>query len=421
MQRFSRRSFLGALPCVALAGVLAFPTAAGANPAAFTAATTMLQLMNSFSKPGNGMGAMMNAQFAMLGVISEQLNSIQSAIVDLRNDVARLPDEMRKVLVRAQRDDLLSKMASCASLYRQRASASLGIPGYFEQENIKADLRFILQQASFVRGQLERVEDGSGPEASMIAPLGLALEVACQGHLVYNRADLRVTCAHYTAWIDRMLADGPGSIAWRQAEAVKRHDAAIAEFENVGLAKDLRLGNFRIAGSQIGEEAADPCIVLFEFEVVGEQANGYLPPPIGWSFGDKTPYFGAGQRILGQIKLAEDKQLGVMLLEYVRAEPKFFSAWGGNPVAGASDWPTKTEKCYRHDHRRERAYTPEQVRAAINGPGSRVAVNDHARAQLEVAIARVNSCRAEIGMCGLASVVASQSRKQIEDVLRVIA
>jgi hypothetical protein len=325
---------------------------------------------------------------------------------------------MRKVLTGAQRDDLLSKMASCASLYRQRAIASLGIPGYFEQENIKADLRFILQQASFVRGQLERVEDGSGPEASMIAPLGLALEVACQGHLVYNRADLRVTCAHYTAWIDRMLSEAPGSIAWRQADAVKRHDATIAEFENVGLAKDLRLGNFRIAGSQIGEEAADPCIVLFYYELDGEQANGYLPPPLGWSLGKNK--YGAGQRILGQIKLVEDKQLGVMLLQYVRAEPKFFSDWAGNTLAG-SEWPTPTEKCYRHDHRRQSAYTADQIRAAINGPGSRVAVNDHARAQLEVAIARANSCRAEIGMCGLASVVASQSRRQIEDVLRVIA
>ncbi len=329
----SRRRLFG-LSAASAAVWLGFPGSTPArvrvDPVTVMAATNAaISLMRSFSSPGNGLEAMMQAQNAKLNLIITQLGDIQTSLVRLKIDVAQLPTIVTGLLRYQYRDELISNITGAAGRFATLSRARITDPAYIATANARNELSDILNTATQNRSTLSFLPEGRGPEAAGIAALGLGLEVATLGLLGNGRARILAALDDYVAWIKAMRSQDAGSIWTTITDCVTRHDAIIEDLKSSELGRHLPLDNAKMgsAATEIPGRVRDPCHVICSLTISGPNPT-YAPTaqiasnlrafcPVGWGT----------ER---ELALVPDPVLGVRLLDYRMKWEGVIAPWEGD-------------------------------------------------------------------------------------------
>ncbi len=331
--RLSRRRLFG-LSAASAAVWMGFPGSTPArvpvDPVTVMAATNAaISLMRSFSSPGNGLEAMMQAQNAKLNLIITQLGDIQTSLVRLKIDVAQLPTIVTGLLRYQYRDQLISNITGAAGRFATLSRARIADPAYIATANARNELSDILNTATQNRSTLSFLPEGRGPEAAGIAALGLGLEVATLGLLGNGRARILAALDDYAAWIKAMRSQDAGSIWTTITDCVTRHDAIIDDLKSSEIGRQLRLDNARMgsAATEIPGRARDPCNLICSHPISGSNptyiANAQAASslrvfcPVGWG-------------VERELALVPDPALGVNLLTYRARWEGVVGPWEGD-------------------------------------------------------------------------------------------
>jgi hypothetical protein len=300
---------LGAWPRSSLAAVDPMTVA--------TIASTSIGLIQGFVKKGDGgLSAMLRAQFELLTVVIGQLEQVQASLGRIEEAIADLPSQMREIVRRQYGDQLIAQIRGGVGEYNSFLRAYVLSPSVMESEPVRRQLGDILSRAADRRSTLAVLDYGRGPEAAMVLPISMALEIACLSHLRFPTPIIRSRLVDYSNWIDLMMRPGlAGSIPTRRAEAVATHDALIdAAVQANPLASRMGLARMKLsAPDSVNLVGVSPCAYLCVVDIDTEGGrNG--PTSLGARklLGEFCPGGYMGSR---SVKLAENPTLGIFLFE----------------------------------------------------------------------------------------------------------
>lgn len=408
--RISRRMILGFT--VVGAGALALPSATPARApidpvTALTVTSTVLSAARSFSAPGGGLEAMMQAQNAKLNLIIEQLGQIQTSLASMQLQISELPTIITGLLRSQYRDQLIASLGGAAERFATNSRSRTYDPGYHLTAPAQAELSNILYTATQQRATLAQLPEGRGPEAAAILSLALGLEVATLALTGHGRARILAALDAHEGWIAQMRsADLDGSI-WRvMAEHVSSHDGVIDEMAATQLGRNFALHNARMGATNptIDGRARDVCSVLCALAIQGPNPTAPLSAQVASNLASVCPI---GWGVETRIGVREDPVLGVQMLSYDKT-------WEGVVAPWEKDSCTTQVMTPYYPNMRA-AYlngqiTDAQIRSRTAAMHSRF---DGRRAAFVALLDKANFHRARVGQCALAMTLLNQAEDQI--------
>lgn len=390
---------------------------------AITAAKTALDVMASFSgNTDSGIAAMLRYQNALLHVIIDQLGEIQKSLLTVQNAIAVLPEQIKSALAEQFRIELIANINGAASRYITNVlSPSLSNPDLINEVQVQneiSNLVFIVDQNI---STLLETQTGIGPEACMIAPLAMSLNIAGRTNLNYSKSVKVSQLLRYRKWFDDMLSDKPGSIKSVQKQSMIDHDRYISQLDNNPLAKRLGIKNFIIGGSQIGITDTDPAVMISRNGITCDIIKG-KPCDIygGWRPNDSflSRAFSGIYIRLSTVSKVLDKQLDAYTLQYNQSEPLIFSKDEPNSLTTYKPFSGKYH--YLHAVPTNTKLTMKYIKELVES-NKTAAKNDNAfREEIKLAIMQANLERAKISFCAQAQVVALNTKNRIEEYINTI-
>lgn len=374
-------------------------------------ASTSIGLIQGFVKKGDGgLSAMLRAQFELLTVVIGQLDQVQASLGRIEEAIADLPEQLREIVRHQYGDQLIAQIRGGAGDYNSFLRAYVASPSVLDSEPVRRQLGDILSRAADRRSTLAVLDYGRGPEAAMVLPISMALEIACLSHLRFPTPIIRSRLVDYSNWIDLMMRPGlAGSIPTRRAEAVATHDGLIeAAVQSNSLASKIDLGKMKLsAAARVDELDVSPCAYLCVVDVITEGGhNG--PTTLGARrlLGSICPGGYMGSR---SVRLAENPTLGVFLFEQAELDM-------ATTRSSASLGPPAGRKC---DIRRipsqggiselPAARTYQYVEQAYPF------LKDQPKAALGGTLAKANEQRAQIALTLHAEALLDHTRRQLAD------
>jgi hypothetical protein len=404
---------------------------------AMAAANTAFSLVQRFTGSrgsDGGLGAMLRYQAELLSEVSNQLQSISTKLDELRAVLAQIPEETRLALREQFRLELLAGLAGSAVRYRTEILE----PSRLDRSILShprgvQTLNEILSDVSRNRSTLQGLPEGRGPHACMSAPLAMALEVSCAGHLGEPALMLLGRLAANREWFDVMMGDHPQSIPSLERRALDSHEEIIRGLQRNALAQRLSINEFKLAGRQTGPVVDEICLVMGRDRVTHQGAELPIAPMILHVFNNTL-------RRKGVIEVRDHNGVGARLVAYLRTPPAVFSssqrapvqaAFGPFPVEGTVEPPSRSvtitepvagDVCRAWADGSLPDRTPVPAARAISigeesTVGRRVLLE---RTELETSLARMNEERAMIALCTLARGVVMATRHQINEYQRIL-
>jgi hypothetical protein len=255
----SRRALLNGGFCAALARLsgstsltalfytgTASPAAAAGGAAALAAIQVFMTILQSFSSAPGGMGAMLRAEQALLGLIISQLTEIQRTLVDISIQIRQLEENIRRLIAENYRDSLINSIAAAAGSYNEILAAGANDDSIFSNAATQRRLSDLAQIANTSRNTLAVIPNGYGPEAALIAPIACALEISCSARVGFQKSFLLSILDAYQTWLTQMIADRPGSILRYRVQAVADYEVARLEGAKTRLGKEFQLSQFTL-------------------------------------------------------------------------------------------------------------------------------------------------------------------------------
>lgn len=393
------------------------------------AANTALGLMSQFMGSGSEVVAMLAAQQTYLSEIVARLDSIQLSLLALNRAIALLPDTIRQQLANQFRQELVANISGAATRYSILLKASISDTTIFGDATTINKVRDIENVAAQAKATLSQLAEGIGPEAAMIAPLSLSLEIACLSRQKAKRSEIIANLDAYDGWLARMVGNEPKSIPDYQATAIAAHDATVAQAANSRDGQLAGVANFALAGSQIGSAMPDPCILL---SATPDQLTSELPDSRTRNADQAFKYGSAyAYQEMSRVTAEEDATFGIMLLKYPSdrhvvisaARPELLVADGR--MTGPDTGPPHGTLCFLQQLYRWpwTQMNSEKIIAEVNSPGGRLTRNraEFPNAELVAAVAAINLERAKIGFAVKAANLVNQTRLTIGRFRQVIA
>jgi hypothetical protein len=391
---------------------------------AITAAKTTLDILASFSGSNDsGIAAMMRYQNALLHVIIDQLGEIQKSLLTVQNAIAVLPEQIKKALAEQFRIELIANINGAASRYVTNVlSPCMTDPELINNPQVQSEISNIVFIVDQNISTLNALQTGIGPEACMIAPLAMSLNIAGRTNLGHAKSIKISQLLRYKQWFDDMLSDKQGSIKSVQTQAIIDHDRYISQLENNPLANRLGIKNFTISGSQIGIEETDPAVMISTF---GLASCDYIEGKPCDKFGGYRPKDGMLATALTALYIrivnitpVVDNKLDAYLLKYNLADPIIYTKH--EPATMTSYKPYSGKYHYLHVVPPKTMLTTTYVKELVESNKTAAASNNAFREEIKLALAQANLERAKIAFCAQARIVALNSKKRIEEYINII-
>ena len=391
---------------------------------AITAAKTALDIMASFSgSSDSGIAAMMRYQNALLHVIIDQLGEIQKSLLTVQNAIAVLPEQIKRALAEQFRIELIANINGAASRYITNVlSPSMANPELINDPQVKSEISNIVYIVDQHINTLRRIQTGIGPEACMIAPLAMSLNIAGRTNLGQAKSINISQLLWYKEWFDDMLSDKQGSIKSVQTQTIIDHDRYISQLKNNPLANRLGIKNFTINGSQLGIEETDPAVMISTF---GLASCDYIEGKPCDKFGGYRPKDGMLERALTALYVRTvnitpvlDNKLDAYLLKYNLADPIIYTKH--EPATMTSYKPYSGKYHYLHVVPPKTKLTTKYVKELVESSKTAAANNNAFREEIKLTLAQANLERAKIAFCAQARIVALNSKKRIDEYINMI-
>ncbi|RXG29922.1 hypothetical protein [Leeuwenhoekiella marinoflava] len=434
-EEFNRRSFTKMVTLTSI-GVLLMPKTTLGNSSelisihspeilavdpmtAMAIAQTGMSLINSFSSgPGDPMIAMMKYQNGMLKVINEQLNSIQFSLVEIQNAINSLPHQIRKELEIQYKTELLGEISAAARRYNDNMiAASIENPRIFDNEEVKNEVVDIITTADQCLSILRDSKEGKGPDACLILPLALSLEIAGRTNLNYPIAVIKAAIVKYDSWFNDMLSDQPGSIYDVQNKAIAKHDALISSFDNDQLAVRLGLKNYKVNASQESKVIDNPTVMFAGFGP--ENITGVDFDSKGGTW-DSSNIIRITSRIysrLTKLKSTLNTDLNANFVDIEVVQTRY--AKGKQQVELLE--PKTGDYVYVYEHFNIPAgYNRDQVEDHVMNKNIPWKSDRDSESKINLALKEINLLRAEISLCSMAITIAYNSKNRIKEYLELL-
>jgi len=391
---------------------------------AITAAKTALDIMASFSgSSDSGIAAMMRYQNALLHVIIDQLGEIQKSLLTVQNSIAVLPEQIKRALAEQFRIELIANINGAASRYVTNVlSPSMANPDLIDDPQVQSEISNIVFIVDQNISTLLSLQTGIGPEACMIAPLAMSLNMAGRTNLGHASSVKVSQLLRYKQWFDDMLSDKQGSIKNVQTQAINDHDRYIDQLKNNPLANRLGISNFTINGSQQGIEETDPAVMISTF---GLASCDYIEGKPCDKFGGYRPHDGMLQRALTALYIRTvnitavlDNTLDAYLLKYDLTDPIIYTKH--EPSTMTSYKPYSGKYHYLHVVPPKTKLTAKYVKDLVESNKTASANNNAFREEIKLFLAQANLERAKIAFCAQARIVALNSKKRIDEYISII-
>jgi hypothetical protein len=316
----TRRHFLArALATAASTGSLSALN--GLVRPAFAEPLTLLFAMNLaanavglFAQGGNGLSAMLSAQFQLLNLMIDQLKRIQLQLIDVSDKISRLPEDFAKISKNQYAWELIQEIAGAAGNYAIQLDAFKHDQNVFESPQVQRQLTSILDQTAHRRGTLSVISDGAGPEAAFVVPVACGVEIAAQQRLGFPSAITVATLKAYDEWTSKILGTGAGSVQSFIVDCAKEHDRLISKAAEFPWAKEgLKIEDFKLSAGTDETHGYHFCVIMSK------------PPLSGPAFPDLAErldlfdaLYGRASAYLetGTIKAIRNEELDARLLEY---------------------------------------------------------------------------------------------------------
>jgi len=390
---------------------------------AITAAKTALDIMASFSgSSDSGIAAMLRYQNALLHLIIDQLGEIQRSLLTVQNAIAVLPEQIKSALAEQFRIELIANINGAASRYITNVlSPSLSNPELINELQVQNEISNIVFIVDQNISTLLETQTGIGPEACMIAPLAMSLNIAGRTNLNYSKSVKVSQLLRYRKWFDDMLSDKPGSIKSVQKQSMIDHDRYISQLDNNPLANRLGIKNFIIGGSQIGIEDTDPAVMISRSGVSCDIIEGKPCDKYGgWRPNDSflSRAFSGIYIRLSSVTKVLDKQLDAYTLQYNQSEPLIYSK--DEPNSMTTYKPFSGKYHYLHTVPNNTKLPSNYIKELVESDKTAARNNNAFREEIKLAITQANLERAKISFCAQAQVVALNTKKRIEEYINTI-
>ena len=386
---------------------------------AMAIAQTGMQLINSFSSgPGSPILAMMKYQNGMLDIINKKLDLIQFNLVEIQNAIDSLPSKIKQELKIQYKTELFGEISAAARRYDDNfISASIENFDIFNNNQVKNEITDIITTADQCLSILRDSQGGNGPDACLILPLAMSLEIAGRTNLKYPSEVIKASILKYKSWFDDMLSDKPGAIRDIQNKAIKRHDSLLTELDNDLLAIRLGLKNYKLNGSQESEKINNPYVMF----------AGFAPQNItGINFDNKGGTYnafniaGISSKIYGRStrlrsKLDKDLEVNLIDFEEVRVD------YADNKRQIDMIQPKKGDYVYVYSHFNiPKNSNFQKVQEFVLEGNTPWRSDRNSERQILSVIKEVNLARAEISLCSMATTIANNSKKRIKEYLELL-
>ncbi|ETN96146.1 hypothetical protein [Zhouia amylolytica] len=423
-KEISRRKFIQQLSLSSLALYLPWQTYGQLNASkppyvdpvtALAVTKTALDLINNFSGPKkSAMASMLQYQNQMLDIISNQLTDIQKSLVEVENAIATLPEKFEKALKLQFQSELIAEVRGAANRYNYNyLRPSMEDPELIKNEDVRNEIRDIINIADQKLSTLKGLSGGLSPEACMIAPLALSLEVAGRSALGMPTASIKATLLKYKEWFSDMVSDKAGAIPDIQNKTMLYHDQIISKLEKNHLAKMYQLQNYKIRGTQTSAYCNDPVILFTRIEIRGSSidknrlATTKVNNLKGWTHG----IYSRSAKL--QSVLRED--LGTHMIEF--SDPLIMIAENKQQVNFT--FPKNGEYCYLYWDAPKSA-DRKQLENIANSNGNRWSDHKVNREKIKQAIFEANLQRVKLCFCSYGYTIANNTTQRINEYLKLL-
>jgi hypothetical protein len=326
--------------------------------------------------------------------LAQQISQVLVALKALGTASERVPPAVSEDLAFKFQPKVANDIALLADRFVVQLRSAAGLSDQWNDPAVRSDLASIQSATASYRRALSRQPDGRGLQSSIMASLGLAIELSCSARLGWNSNNVRILCDEYEAWLDSMETDTKGSISTLRFNAAMVHDGQLNTNLGSSLAGRLKLENFLLAGGQKGPEIADPCVIFTR--------PGYIwPSDVYGGFVLNDSAINGIRRTAatnvavgrGRIEVKEDRNLGIHELVYPESR--------GLGQSSSPHFLFSPERVgdYCYAERSTVTLTPDQVRDKV---AENMIVKSDAvdRTAIKAAIDTVNQMRATIALCG---------------------
>lgn len=278
-------------------------------------ASTSLSLIRAFSKPGNGLEAMLSANSQKLDLVIDQLQGISGQLANLSVSIDSLDDKFGIFLKQQYRDELIGDISGSSIRYATIMDSILLDPSVTKNDAIQRNFENISQVTEAKRAALSASAEHLSPEVAMILPLCLALEIGCQGYRSMPISFMLSTLNRYEDWVRKI--NGTNGIQKQLIRLTKEHDEAIKEAARTDIGRKLKISQ-ALAGPKgsPGKYGFAPCSFLCEIPIVEKKKAINR-----WEIDDKNswgaPHFcpvAYGKNYILEERI--DRSLGVKLLKF---------------------------------------------------------------------------------------------------------
>jgi hypothetical protein len=273
------------------------------------------QAVGLFAKPGNGLSAMLNAQYQLMTLIVDQLKRIQLQLSDINEKIGKLPADFEKISRNQYARTLIQEIAGAAGNYAILLEAAKTDPKVFDSVEVKRQLESIMNQAASRRSTLSLGSEGAGPEAGFVLPVACAVEIAALQRLGFPVAVTASTLKAYDEWASRILGIGAGSIENFVKASQEEHDKTISKAAEIVWAKDaLSVETFKLAGTNDRTSGDQFCVIMSKQPGL----QGPMYSDFEGAMARTVLFFHHGSAWIetGGISTSLNEELGVRLLAY---------------------------------------------------------------------------------------------------------
>ena len=429
-RQITKRDFIksaGAAGLALSAGVWPSRVQAQSEVLVLRSASIAIDILTGLMGKPDVLGAMMGTQLIYLRDIVSRLDSIQIQLNSISAAIGALPDTIRRALDDQFRSTLITDIGAQALRYSTLLRAYQNDPRVFTAAASKAELQDIYFRVSSSASTLSITPDGAGPQAAMVAPLALCLDVACRSHVGVSPEVILQTIETYDAWLARM----PSAISQFVQTAVHDHDAIVSLAAKSDDGKLASIDHFSLAGDQVGTAFADPCIMLCTPRIKTDLTDNRTRH-------GNLLYDGACSYTLirsTRIKPVENADFGVILLQYPSVDsddyityyPALSSESGPSLATHSPTGPRIGEMCYvqmfpdyRFPYRR---MSTDEIKAQFDRSDGRLAeVQPGSKYPDPLAqyLAGMNEARSRIGFAAKASTLVAEARRAAHQMKVVI-
>lgn len=172
---------------------------------AVSAAATLARIIADLNRGDGGISAMLSTQIALLNVIINQLQAINTALEEIFIKINELPSQLREITSSQSAFDLISSIRGYARQYQNILKVITSNPAVASDPQINQDIANIRTGIRNARSTLAFQPYGGSPLAALVYPTACGVELNAGLRLGEPTDLLRQELIDYITWADAML------------------------------------------------------------------------------------------------------------------------------------------------------------------------------------------------------------------------